>query len=64
MLHRDGTFDEWQLAEAARKYIPIYVKDHDTTCLVPYKDLPTGEIKFVQFEYLNQQWVYVDNDQE
>ncbi|OLY92500.1 hypothetical protein SAMN05444008_102380 [Cnuella takakiae] len=62
MLQRAGDFDEWELAEAARKYIPIYKKGE--VCKVPYKDLPTGKVKHVEFYLVDGQWLYVDNDQE
>jgi hypothetical protein len=63
MLHRAGDFEEWQLAEVARKYIPLYLKKGDGVCYVPYIDDPTGEKKFIKYAWLNEQWVYVDNSQ-
>jgi len=63
MLHRDGDFEEWQLAEAARYYIPLYARSVTTTVFIPYKDVPSGKICYIKFEWLNEQWVYVDNNQ-
>lgn len=64
MLHRDESFEEWQLAEAALQYIPLYLrKKDDKICYVPYKDVPTNSIKHVKFVYVNEQWVYADNSQ-
>ncbi len=61
MLHRSADFEEWQLADYARQYIPLYKRGQ--VCFVPYIDDPTGEKKFVKFVWLNEQWVYVDNSQ-
>lgn len=64
MLHRDEDFEEWELAEAAKEYIPMYLrKPDDKVCYVPYKDVPSGEVKHVKFVFINDQWVYADNSQ-
>jgi hypothetical protein len=64
MLHRDGFFEEWQLTEVARKDIPFYLKNPDDKVVyVPYKDIPSGEKKYIKYTWLNEQWVYVDNSQ-
>lgn len=65
MLHRDEDFEEWQLAELARDYIPMYLrKPDDKVCYVEYKDVPTNSIKHVKFVYEEAVgWVYVDNSQ-
>jgi hypothetical protein len=64
MLHRDEDFQEWQLAEAAKEYIPLYLRNpEDRVCYVEYRDVPTNSIKHVKFVYLNDQWVYADNSQ-
>lgn len=62
MLHRDGDFEEWQLAEVARRYIPLYQKGE--VAYVPYIDDPTGEKKFVKYVLVDGIWLYVDNSQE
>jgi hypothetical protein len=65
MLHRDGDFEEWQLAEMARNYIPLYLKKKDDkVCFVEYRDVPSGKNKFIKFVYEEAiGWVYVDNSQ-
>lgn len=63
MLHRLGDFEEWQLAEAGKEYIVFYVKKGNTVCYVPYIDDPSGEMKFIKYVFLNNQWIYVDNSQ-
>lgn len=65
MLHRDQDFEEWQLAYAAREYIPLYLKrESDKVCYVPYRDVPTNSIKHVKFVYEESVgWVYADNSQ-
>lgn len=64
MLHRDQDFDEDQLADAAREYILLHLrKETDTVCYVPYKDVPSGEVKHVKFVKILNQWVYADNSQ-
>lgn len=62
MLQRLGDFEEWELADAARKYIDLYKKG--SVCYVPYKDVPSGKKKFIKFVYEESTgWLYVDNDQ-
>jgi hypothetical protein len=63
MLHRSGDFEEWQLAEVAKRDIPFYLKKGNTVCYVPYIDDPTGEKKFIKYVWLNEQWIYADNSQ-
>jgi hypothetical protein len=65
MLYRDNDFEEWQLAEKARAYIPLYLKrKDDRVCYVDYKDVPTGTIKQIKFVYEEATgWMYVDNSQ-
>lgn len=64
MLTLIGGFDEESLAEAAREYIPIYLKrKDDQMCYVPYRDGNTGTIKHIKFAKLNDQWIYIDNSQ-
>lgn len=63
MIHRAGDFEEWQLADYVLKsgLVQLYAKGE--VSYVPYKDLPSGEVKHVKFAWLNDQWVYVDNSQ-
>ncbi len=65
MLTRTGDFEEWELAQTIKDgpYIKLYAKPGDNICYVPYLDLPTNTKKFVKFAWLNEQWIYVDNDQ-
>jgi hypothetical protein len=65
MLHRDGDFEQWELADAARSYIEIFLKKpDDKICYVPYKDVPSGKVKHIKFVYEESLgWVYVDNSQ-
>jgi hypothetical protein len=64
MLHLLGEFEEWQLAELARRDIPFYVKAGEDVCFVPYiDDLDGRKRKYIKFQLLAGQWVYVDNNQ-
>jgi hypothetical protein len=65
MLHWDGDFEEWQLAELAQSYIKLYLKrPGDQVCYVPYKDVPSSSVKHIKFVYEEAiGWVYVDNSQ-
>jgi hypothetical protein len=65
MLHRDYDFAEWQLAKAAKEYIPVYLKrEEDKICYVPYKDVPSDLVKYVKFVFEEAVgWMYVDNNQ-
>lgn len=64
MLHRDGSFEEWQLAEVARKDIPFYLKNPDDKVVyVPYKDIPSGEKKYIKYGLVDGKWLYMDNSQ-
>lgn len=64
MLHLLAGYDEWQIAEAARRYISLYAKPGDTVCYVPYVDDLRREQKAVKFVYINDQWIYADNSHE
>jgi hypothetical protein len=65
MLHRDGDFEEWQLARVAKSYIPVYLKNEgDKVCYVPYKDVPSGKVKYIKYIYEDAAgWIYADNSQ-
>lgn len=57
MLHRAGPFDEEQLIEALKSYLPLYGKEEKEECLIPYVD--TGVRMVAVFIWLAGQWVYV-----
>lgn len=65
MLHRDEDFEEWELAEIAKDYIQLHLRNpDDKICFVPYKDIPSGQTKHVKFVYEEATgWMYVDNSQ-
>jgi peptidase E len=64
MLHRDLDFDEDALAYKARDYISMFLrKESDQVCYVPYKDVPSGQTKYVKFVKVLATWVYVGNSQ-
>ena len=60
MLTRDGSFDEEELADAAKNYLPLYGKAEREECRVPYKEASTGAVNYIVFIWLAGQWVFVD----
>lgn len=57
MLHRAGPFDEEQLIDALKKYLPMYGEKEKEEYMVPYND---SSIRMVAvFIWLSGQWVYV-----
>lgn len=64
MLHRAGEYSERQLAEVAKGYIPIFLRNaDDEVCYVPYYDDDDMVEKNVKFVKVLSQWVYVGNSQ-
>ena len=65
MLHRDGEFEEWNLAAHARKYIPLYLKKKDDKVVyIPYRDVPSDSVKYVKYVYEEAiGWVYLGTSQ-
>ena len=64
MLTYDGPFNEYELAEKAKEYIPLYtsspsMKDKEE-CQIPYRKASTGKVNYVVFTWLASQWVYTD----
>ena len=57
MLHRSGPFDEEELIEALKGYLPLYGKKEKEECLIPYKD--SDITMMAVFVWLAGQWVYV-----
>jgi hypothetical protein len=60
MLYRRGQFNQDQLEDALKKYLPYDGQDllsYD----VEYVDEDLGEIMVANFVWLNEQWVYVDS---
>ena len=56
MLTRAGLWDEDQLVETARAYIDLYKTNE--VCEVPYKEAGSGPVHYIQFAWLNNQWVF------
>lgn len=59
-LHRRGKIEEEALQRAAREYIGIYKREGDSRVLIPFKDVTAGRVRYVVFEYLAEQWCFVD----
>jgi hypothetical protein len=64
MLTRGGPFDEYELAEKAKEYIPLYTTapsmKNIEECFIPYREASTGKVNYVVFTWLAGQWVYTD----
>lgn len=61
MLHYYGDRLAMELGQAAKFYIQFYEKKGQNICKVPFKDLErNGKVRFVKFELLAGQWVFVD----
>lgn len=60
MLTRLGQFDEEDLVDAAKFYLPLYGKFEKEVCKVPFKDLDESTIRYVVFTWLANQWVFTD----
>jgi len=61
MLHFRGDELALELGEAAKFYIQLYEKKGLPICKVPFKDLEkNGKTRYVKFEKLADQWVFVD----
>lgn len=60
MLTYHGKFDEQEVADAARLYLPLYGVKEREMAEVPFKNGDTGEKRFIQFMWLAGQWVFVD----
>lgn len=60
MIHYAGDIEAFELGERAKEYIPLYERSGEDVCLVAYKDLVRGRKRYVKFERLNDQWVFVD----
>jgi hypothetical protein len=61
MLHYYGDQTAMELGEAAKFYIQLYEKKGVPVCKVPFKDLEmNGKTRYVKFEKMAEQWVFVD----
>jgi hypothetical protein len=65
MLHFKGDFEQYQVAKACKKYIPLFLKKKgDQLCYVPYWDDNQAKKRYIKFALLAGEWIYVDNSQE
>jgi len=61
MLVRKVPFDEDQLVEACKAYLPVYGKKENSVCEVPYRDGDQGgRIFLAKFVWLAEQWVFTE----
>jgi hypothetical protein len=60
MLHYYGNILALELGEAAKAGIQWYHKAGQSVCLVPFIDLESGMKRFVKFEFMAGQWMFVD----
>jgi len=60
MLHYAGTIEALELGEAAKGFIFLYAKKGESACDVPFKDLVHNRVRYVQFQLLNDQWLFID----
>lgn len=60
MLHYLGDQLALELGDAAKKYIPLYSKKGEEICKVAFFDLQKKKKRFVKFQLLMENWVFVD----
>jgi uncharacterized protein YkuJ len=60
MLHYYGNKLAMELGQAAKTYIPLYEKKGEEICKVAFFDLEKKRKRFVKFQKLEGQWVFVD----
>ena len=61
MLVRKWPFNEEELVEACRTYLPWRGRKEDSICEVPYRDGDLGgKVFFVVFTWLAEQWVFTE----
>lgn len=60
MLHYSGDQLALELGEAAKFYIQLYERKGESICKVAFFDIEKGRKRFVKFELLAGQWVFVD----
>jgi hypothetical protein len=60
MLHYAGDIEAHELGESAKSYLQLYARADDQTVYIPYQDLVKKRKRFIKFEKLNDQWVFVD----
>lgn len=49
-----------ELGQRAKGYLSIYAKAGAEFAFVPFRDLEKGKKRWVKFQWLAGQWVYVD----
>ena len=59
-LGQEGKFSEEDLAEAAKKYLPLYGRHEKDECKVPWKYESEDEVHYVVFCWMAGQWIFVD----
>ena len=60
MLHYTGDITALQLGQRAKEYLWMYGKQGSEFAYVPFMDLEKGRKRFVKFQWLADQWVFVD----
>lgn len=60
MLTYTGTFDKEAMIAAAKRYAPLHLnKNNKDESEVPFQELSTGIIGYVQFVNVAGSWIYV-----
>jgi len=62
MLTRYGQeFNEEELRDAAKEYIPLYGRKIKGVCTVPFKDMEQGgKVFYLKFQWMAGNWVFLD----
>ncbi|GAA4328518.1 hypothetical protein [Flaviaesturariibacter amylovorans] len=60
MIHFWGSLMAMGLGEKARERIWLYERPGQEFCLVPFWDMEKGRKRFVKFQRMLDQWVFVD----
>lgn len=60
MLHYAGDLTAFDLGQKAKEYLWMYAKPGKEFAYVPFMDVEKGKKRFVKFQTLNDQWVFVD----
>jgi hypothetical protein len=60
MLHYAGDIEAHELGEKGKFYLQLYARAGEPFAYVPFKDLERGRKRYIKYEWMLDQWVYVD----
>jgi hypothetical protein len=60
MLHYSGDEMALELGAAGKKLIPLYAMKGAEFCLVPFMDVDERRKRFIKYQQVDGQWLFVD----